>query len=115
MEYTIDNAKVDPFTGSEFEILLRNLSRHVLILAGLATNFGIEMTARSANERDYGVPTLVANCIGSCSDELVQFSFEPAKLLRFILNSDFFELGCNNVGKTIKTQRLEPKIGIFRF
>ncbi len=66
MEYTIDNAKVDPFTGSEFEILLRNLSRHVLILAGLATNFGIEMTARSANERDYGVVVL-----SDCTDRML--------------------------------------------
>lgn len=66
MEYTIDNAKVDPFTGSKFEFLLRNLSRHVLILAGLATNFGIEMTARSANERDYGVVVL-----SDCTDRML--------------------------------------------
>jgi nicotinamidase-related amidase len=61
-EYEIDNAKVDPFTCSEFEPLLRNLDRHVLVLAGLATNFGIEMTARSANERDYGVIVL-SDCV----------------------------------------------------
>lgn len=61
-EFEIDNAKVDPFTCSEFEPLLRNLDRHVLVLAGLATNFGIEMTARSANERDYGVVVL-ADCV----------------------------------------------------
>lgn len=65
-EYEVDNAKVDPFTGSEFEPLLRNLQRHVLVLAGLATNFGIEMTARSANERDYGVVVL-----SDCTDRML--------------------------------------------
>ncbi|MGB1881133.1 MAG: isochorismatase family cysteine hydrolase [Gammaproteobacteria bacterium] len=65
-EFEIDNAKVDPFTCSEFETLLRNLERHVLILAGLATNFGIEMTARSANEREYGVIVL-----SDCTDRML--------------------------------------------
>ena len=66
MEYVVDNAKVDPFTGSEFETLLTSFGRHVLILAGLATNFGIEMTARSANERDYGVVVL-----SDCTDRML--------------------------------------------
>ena len=61
-EYEIDNARVDPFTCSEFEPLLRNLQRHIVVLVGLATNFGIEMTARSANERDYGVIVL-SDCV----------------------------------------------------
>ena len=61
-----DQVTVMSFTGSEFEILLRNLGRHVLILAGLATNFGIEMTARSANERDYGVVVL-----SDCTDRML--------------------------------------------
>ncbi len=61
-EFVIHNAKVDPFTCSEFDILLRNLNRHVLLLGGLACNFGIEMTARSGNERDYGICVL-SDCI----------------------------------------------------
>jgi nicotinamidase-related amidase len=61
-EYEVNNARVDPFTCSEFEPLLRNMQRHIVVLVGLATNFGIEMTARSANERDYGVIVL-SDCI----------------------------------------------------
>jgi nicotinamidase-related amidase len=61
-EFVVENAKVDPFTCSEFEPLLRNLDRHVLILVGIATNWGIEMTARSASERDYGV-CILSDCI----------------------------------------------------
>ncbi len=61
-EFEIDNARVDPFTCSEFEPLLRNLERNIVVLVGLATNFGIEMTARSANERDYGV-IILEDCV----------------------------------------------------
>ena len=61
-EFVIHNAKVDPFTCSEFDILLRNLNRKILLLAGLACNFGIEMTARSGNERDYGI-CVVSDCV----------------------------------------------------
>lgn len=76
-EFEIDNAKVDPFTCTEFEVLLRNLDRHVLILAGLATNFGIEMTARSANDRDYGVVVL-----SDCTDRMLgEYSEQTMQLL----------------------------------
>jgi nicotinamidase-related amidase len=61
-EFVLHNAKVDPFTCSEFEPLLRNLNRNILLIGGLACNFGIEMTARSGNERDYGICVL-SDCI----------------------------------------------------
>jgi nicotinamidase-related amidase len=61
-EFVIDTAKVDPFTCSEFTALLENLGRRILLLGGLATNFGIEMTARSGNERDFGICVL-SDCI----------------------------------------------------
>lgn len=61
-EFVLHNAKVDPFTCTEFDTLLRNLGRNTLLLGGLACNFGIEMTARSGNERDYGICVL-SDCI----------------------------------------------------
>jgi hypothetical protein len=64
-EFLIENSKVDPFTCSEFEPLLRNLNRHVLILVGLCVNFGIEMTVRTASEKDYG-----ACILSDCTDRL---------------------------------------------
>ena len=62
LEFVVETSKVDPFSCSEFEVILRNLNRNILLLGGLATNFGIEMTARSANEHDYGVCVL-SDCI----------------------------------------------------
>jgi ureidoacrylate peracid hydrolase len=76
-EFEIDNAKVDPFTCSEFQTLLRNLNRNVIVLAGLATNFGIEMTARSANEHEYGVVVL-----SDCTDRMLgEYSEQTLKVL----------------------------------
>ncbi|MFC9978415.1 cysteine hydrolase family protein [Gordonia sp. NPDC127522] len=65
-EFVVDNAKVDPFTCSEFDVLLRNLGRNIVVIAGLATDFGVSMTARSANERDYGVVVL-----SDCTDRML--------------------------------------------
>ena len=89
-EFVIDNSRVDPFTCSEFEPLLRNLERDIVVLVGLATNFGIEMTARSANERDYGVIVLsdcVDRMLGNYSELTV------TELLPYygrVMNSDEF-------------------------
>ena len=47
----------------------------VLVLAGLATYFGIEMTARSANELEYGVVVLsdcVDRMLGDYSEATLQ-------------------------------------------
>lgn len=79
-EFVVENAKVDPFTCSEFEPLLRNLDRHVLILVGLATNWGIEMTARSASERDYGV-CILSDCIDRLLGDYTEATIE--RLLPF--------------------------------
>lgn len=65
-EFVIDNAKVDPFTCTEFEVLLRNLERNIIIVAGLATDFGVSLTVRGANERDYGVIVL-----SDCTDRML--------------------------------------------
>ncbi|KKC25441.1 cysteine hydrolase family protein [Sphingomonas sp. SRS2] len=64
-EFVLENCKVDPFTSTEFEPLLRNLDRNIIILVGLAVNLGIEMTARTASEKDYGVCVL-----SDCTDRM---------------------------------------------
>lgn len=74
-EFVVDNAKVDPFTCSEFEPLLRNLDRHLLILVGLAVNFGIEETARSGNERDYGI-VVVRDCTDRLLGDYTEATFD---------------------------------------
>lgn len=65
-EWEIDNARVDPWPCTEFEPLIRNTERHVLIVAGLATDFGVSLTVRGANERDYG-----AIVLSDCTDRML--------------------------------------------
>lgn len=72
-EYEIENSRVDPFTASEFDVLLRNLNRKILIVVGLATNLGVEMTARSATERDYGVVVL-SDCVDRMFGEYTEMT-----------------------------------------
>jgi nicotinamidase-related amidase len=72
-EYEVENSRVDPFTTSEFEVLLKNLNRTILILVGLSTNLGIEMTARSATERDYGVVVL-SDCVDRMFGEYTEMT-----------------------------------------
>jgi nicotinamidase-related amidase len=74
-EYVMENPKADAFSCSEFEILLRNLDRHILLMTGIATNVGIEMTVRSANERDLGTCVLT-DCIDRAWGDYSQQTIE---------------------------------------
>jgi len=74
-EFIVDNSQVDPFTCTEFEVLLRNLRRNVLLVVGLATNYGVEMTARSGNERGYGI-CVVSDCIDRMMGEFSEMSIK---------------------------------------
>lgn len=41
------------FYGTDLDLQLRRRGRRTLVLGGIATNFGVESTARAAFERDY--------------------------------------------------------------
>lgn len=61
------------FFGTELDLQLRRRGMSHVIIGGLATNFGVESTARDAWQQDYAV--LIAEDICSTfSDEMHQFS-----------------------------------------
>ncbi len=74
-DFIIDNPKVDPFTCTDFEAILRNLGRNVIIECGLATHLGVEMLARNASERDYGVVVLY-DCTDRSLDDFSEAVFK---------------------------------------
>ena len=43
------------FYGTDLDLQLRRRGRRTLVLGGIATNFGVESTARNAFERDYQI------------------------------------------------------------
>jgi nicotinamidase-related amidase len=63
------------FYGTELDLQLRRRGIETIVLAGIATNFGVESTARAAWEHGYRL-TVVADLCSSMSAELHAFSIE---------------------------------------
>ena len=59
---------VSAFMASDLEPILKNRRIGTLLLAGVATNFVVEGTAREASDRGYNV-VVVADCCASMSQE----------------------------------------------
>lgn len=65
----------DAFYATDLDQLLRRAHVKTLILAGVATNFGVESTARSAQARGYDL-VFAEEATSSMSAEMHHFSFE---------------------------------------
>lgn len=63
------------FHGTELDLQLRRREIDTLVLAGITTNFGIESTARAANEHDYGV-VFALDAISGIAADLHDFALE---------------------------------------
>ena len=61
------------FTGTDLDLQLRRRGVKTVVLAGIATNFGVESTARSAWEYSYDV-VVVEDACTSRSTELHEFA-----------------------------------------
>ena len=61
------------FTGTELDLMLRRRNVRTIVLAGIATNFGVESTARSGWELSYDV-VVVEDATTSRSAELHRFA-----------------------------------------
>ena len=67
-EIEISNYATSAFIYNELDLILRNRGITTVVLAGLATNWVVESTARDAFNRGYSVWTL-ADCCNSPSRE----------------------------------------------
>ena len=59
---------VSAFMASDLEPILKNKRIGTVLLAGVATNFVVEGTAREASDRGYNV-VVVADCCASLNQE----------------------------------------------
>ena len=74
-EITITKRQWSAFFGTELDLQLRRRGFTHVIIGGLATNFGVESTARDAWQHDYAV--IVADDICSTfSEEMHRFALE---------------------------------------
>ena len=56
------------FIGTNFEYMMRNRSITTLLFTGIATEFGIESSARDASNRGF-YPVVVSDCVSSSDKE----------------------------------------------
>jgi len=63
------------FHGTDLDLLLRRRGVRTVVIGGIATNFGVESTARSAHEHSYDV-VLVEDASTSRTQELHDFPFK---------------------------------------
>ena len=63
------------FAGTELDVMLRRRGIRTLVLGGIATNLGVESTARAAADLGYGV-ILVEDAMTSISAEAHRFALE---------------------------------------
>jgi nicotinamidase-related amidase len=63
------------FHGTELDLQLRRRGINTIVLGGIATNFGVESTAREAWQHNYAV-IIAEDACTSMSAEMHQFSIE---------------------------------------
>jgi nicotinamidase-related amidase len=77
------------FIGTDLDLMLRRRGCHTVVIAGIATNMGVESTARSAWELSYDV-VIAEDATASISDKMHSFSIENIlpQIARVVAASD---------------------------
>jgi nicotinamidase-related amidase len=87
-EAVVTKRGVSAFMASDLEPILKNKRIGTLLLAGVATNFVVEGTAREASDRGYNV-IIVGDCCASVNQEAHDASLSVAlPFLSTISNSE---------------------------
>jgi nicotinamidase-related amidase len=71
----VTKRRIDAFYSTDVELLLRTKRIQTLILCGIATNWGVEATARSARDRGFDV-ILAEDCTDAFSEDAHKCSVE---------------------------------------
>ncbi|MBV9178390.1 MAG: cysteine hydrolase [Nitrososphaeraceae archaeon] len=79
-EIVIKHRTASIFIGTDFEAMVHNASFTTLVLTGLATELGIESSARDAYNRDF-YPVIVSDAVSSSDQESHTRSLEGMKKL----------------------------------
>jgi len=74
------------FIGTNFELLLRNAGMTTVIITGIATEFGVESTARDASNRGF-FPVIISDAVSSMNKDAHFRSLENLKRLSIQLTT----------------------------
>jgi len=76
----------DIFVGTNFELMIRNSGIETVIFTGIATEFGIESSARSAGNHGF-YPVVVEDCVSSANREMHEYALKVMKTQVIVSNS----------------------------
>jgi nicotinamidase-related amidase len=74
------------FLGTNFEFMLRNRSITTILFTGIATEIGIESSARDASNRGF-YPVVVSDCVSSMDREAHERSLKNMDKLFIVKNA----------------------------
>ncbi len=82
----LDKPTASIFIGTNFESLMRNRGITTLLFTGIATEFGIESSARDASNRGF-YPVVVSDCVSSADREAHERSLKNLDKLAIVRTS----------------------------
>ena len=86
-EVVINKHSASIFFGTVFEQLMRSRGINTILFTGIATEYGIEHSAREAGIRDF-YPVVVSDCVSSSDKELHEIALEVMQRLCIVTESE---------------------------
>lgn len=83
----LEKSTASIFIGTNFEYMLRNRNISTVIFTGIATEMGIESSARDASNRGF-YPVIVSNCVSSFDKDAHERSLKAMNKLFIVETSD---------------------------
>ena len=86
-DLVLEKTSASIFIGTNFEYLMRNRGITTLIFTGIATEMGIESSARDASNRGF-YPVVVSDCVSSFDKEAHERSLKNMEKIVIVERSD---------------------------
>ena len=91
LDIVIPKNTASMFIGTNFEQLLRNAGITTLVITGIATESGVESTARDAANRGF-FPVIIGDAVSTFNQEIHLRSLENLKVLSIFLTAEELNL-----------------------
>ena len=85
-DIVLDKSTASIFIGTDFEMMMRNRHITTLIFTGIATEFGIESSARDASNRGF-YPVVVSDCVSSMDRDAHERSLKNLEKVAVVKHS----------------------------
>ena len=82
----LDKATASIFIGTNFELMMKNRRITTLLFTGIATELGIESSARDASNRGF-YPVVVSDCVSSMDRDAHERSLKILERIAIVKNS----------------------------